>query len=169
MGNLNGVVSNKDQLLLIFFFRFGFPSSSSSKTYMRRFLSRGTQPKEDLRSMANPLTAASRLAAMTRRILNAGTVPPIRESRKYFFTTPTRTTIDHDVEPENRGSRSHPLYRFKISLIFILGAIGFVIYDELDPDKESHRQKLKNYWAHQAGGAYDPNKPQNSHLEDKKK
>jgi len=114
------------------------------------------------RSMAHPLRAASRLVAMAQmpKPLTTGIISAVPRN---FGTTSLRTSNYQAIEGK-RGSLYHLIWKRKFTWLFALGGGGFLVYELMHPDKANRTAKMKNEWAHLAGGAYDPNKPQNSNL-----
>jgi len=111
--------------------------------------------------MAHPLRAASRLVAMAQMPGTTGVISAVPRNR--FGTTSVMRSNFQDIE-RKRGSLYHLLWKRKFTWLFALGGSGFLVYEILHPDKANRTAKMKNEWAHKTGGAYDPNKPQNSNL-----
>merc|ERR1712142_157216 len=113
------------------------------------------------RSMAHPLRAASRLVAMAQMPGTTGVISAVPRNR--FGTTSVMRSNFQDLE-RKRGSLYHLLWKRKFAWLFALGGGGFLVYEILHPDRANRTAKMEHEWAHKAGGAYDPNKPQNSNL-----
>lgn len=81
------------------------------------------------------------------------------EIRRNIAATSVLKSKYVDVENKKK-SFYHLFWKRKFSWIIVLGGIGFLIFETLHPDKANRTEKLKSDWAHLAGGAYDPTKPQ---------
>jgi len=107
--------------------------------------------------MAHPLRAVSRLVAMSQRSLVSGVSS---EARRNFGTTSLLKKSNYAAVEGKRGSLYHLLWKRKFTWLFVFGGLGFVVYESLHPDRANRTDKMKSEWAHLAGGAYDPTKPQ---------
>jgi len=107
--------------------------------------------------MAHSLRAVSRLVAMTQRSLVSGVNS---EARRNFGTTSLLKKSNYEAVEGKRGSLYHLLWKRKFTWLFVFGGLGFVIYESLHPDRANRTEKMRSEWAHMAGGAYDPTKPQ---------
>jgi len=107
--------------------------------------------------MAHPLRAVSRLVAMSQRSLVSGVNS---EARRNFGTTSLLKKSNYAAVEGKRGSLYHLLWKRKFTWLFVFGGLGFVVYESLHPDRANRTDKMKSEWAHLAGGAYDPTKPQ---------
>jgi len=108
--------------------------------------------------MAQALRAVFRLVATSpaQPLVASG----VQNSVRGFGTTSLLRKSNYEAIEAKRGSLYHLIWKRKFTWIFVLGGMGFLLFETFHPDRANRTERMKNEWAHLSGGAYEATKPQ---------